>query len=317
MWQKHLRHKGFRRSNSMAHDLRNLLATVALHLETLQRLSGPSGAKAADAAHALLTRGATMCNAVLDRSTSADGRARRKGVDPIQVARQIADLLAPTVPKDFSFDIEQSTAACVLADPDDLFRVLFNLMSNAVAVANREPGSLKTVKVRVGAGESMVVDTGRRRRPGAAGWSAGGIVRPPCAADGATAAWLRSCDRARACGAKWRDSHARSGGQRHHIRVEAAGAPLGPGAGRAAPPGPAGDGLVMRESAVTPANHHGLLGRSFRCLRFTPLCNGTIHPSLRSRLCEQTDTAALSARSKRWPRAVNHFLLSRRRAERA
>jgi len=45
----------------MAHDLRNLLATVALHLETLQRLSGPSGAKAADAAHALLTRGATLC----------------------------------------------------------------------------------------------------------------------------------------------------------------------------------------------------------------------------------------------------------------
>ncbi|MGZ5790796.1 MAG: ATP-binding protein [Croceibacterium sp.] len=32
------------------------------------------------------------------------------------------------------------------------------------------------------------------------------------------------------------------------------------GAGRAAPPGPAGDGLVMRESAVTPADHQ-LLGR--------------------------------------------------------
>ena len=106
--------QGFPALDSMAHDLRNLLATVALHLETLQRLSGPSGAKAADAAHALLTRGATMCNAVLDRSTSADGRARRKGVDPIQVARQIADLLAPTVPKDFSFDIQQSTAPACL-----------------------------------------------------------------------------------------------------------------------------------------------------------------------------------------------------------
>src|SRR6516162_5190529 len=37
----------------VAHDLRNLLATVGLHLETLQRLSGPSGAKAANAANAL------------------------------------------------------------------------------------------------------------------------------------------------------------------------------------------------------------------------------------------------------------------------
>jgi hypothetical protein len=44
----------------VAHDLRNLLATVGLHLETLQRLSGPSGAKAANAAHALLT-GAPPC----------------------------------------------------------------------------------------------------------------------------------------------------------------------------------------------------------------------------------------------------------------
>jgi signal transduction histidine kinase len=140
----------------VAHDLRNLLATVALHLETLQRLSGPSGAKAADAAHALLTRGATLCNAVLDRTASTDGRARRRGVDLVQVARQVADLLAPTAPKDFSFDIEQSAATCVLADPDDLFRVLFNLMSNAVKVANREPGALKTVRVRVGTGDSLV-----------------------------------------------------------------------------------------------------------------------------------------------------------------
>src|SRR3954470_15851051 len=141
---------------SMAHDLRNLLATVALHLETLQRLSGPSGAKAAEAAHALLTRGATLCNAVLDRTTNGDGRVRRKCLDPRQVARQIADLLAPTAPKDFSFDIEQGAATCVLADPDDLFRVLFNLMRNAVAVANREPGSLKTVTVRVSTGEPVV-----------------------------------------------------------------------------------------------------------------------------------------------------------------
>ena len=149
--------QGFPALDSMAHDLRNLLATVGLHLETLQRLSGPSGAKSADAAHALLTRGTTLCNSVLDRGAKADSHARRKGADPIQVARQVADLLAPTAPEDFAFDIEQGAAACVLADPDDLFRVLFNLMSNAVAVANREPGSLKTVRVRLGTDSMMAV----------------------------------------------------------------------------------------------------------------------------------------------------------------
>jgi signal transduction histidine kinase len=122
----------------VAHDLRNLLATIGLHLETLQRLAGPSGAKAANAAHALL-----------ERAAATDVRARRRGVDPAQLARQIADLLGPTAPKGFAFRIGQEGTACVLADPDELFRILFNLMSNAVAVAQGKPGALTTVTVQV------------------------------------------------------------------------------------------------------------------------------------------------------------------------
>ena len=135
---------GYPPGTQAAHDLRNLLATVGLHLETLQRLCGPSGAKAAEAAHALLTRGAALCDNALDRTASADARARRKGVDLIQTARQVALLLAPTAAKEFSFDIVQNGTASVLADPDEVFRILFNLMSNAVAVANRKSSTLRT-----------------------------------------------------------------------------------------------------------------------------------------------------------------------------
>jgi signal transduction histidine kinase len=131
--------------SSVAHDLRNLLATIGLHLETLRRLSGPSGAKAADAAHALLTRGATLCNSALERSAGA--QARRRGVDVAQVAREVADLLRPCTPKDFCFDIGQGVSGNVLADPDDIFRILFNLMSNAVAVANRKLSALTTIAI--------------------------------------------------------------------------------------------------------------------------------------------------------------------------
>ena len=133
----------------VAHDLRNLLATVGLHLDTLQRLSGPSGAKAANAANALLTRGVALCNDALDRTAGADSRARRRGVDMIGIAREVADLLAPAAPKDLSFDIRQSCSASVLADPNETFRILFNLMSNAVAVANRKPASLTSVTLHV------------------------------------------------------------------------------------------------------------------------------------------------------------------------
>src|SRR3974377_597447 len=90
-----------------AHDMRNILASIGLHLETLQRLSGPSGAKAADAAYVLLTRGTVLCNTALDASVNADNSTHRRRVDLVETARQIADLLAPGAPKGFSFNIGQ------------------------------------------------------------------------------------------------------------------------------------------------------------------------------------------------------------------
>jgi len=102
---------GHGQATQVVHDLRNLLATVGLHVETLLRLSGPSGARAADAAHALLTRGAAVCNSALDLGANADGRARRRGVDLIAVARQVADLLAPVAPKGFAFKIDPKGSA--------------------------------------------------------------------------------------------------------------------------------------------------------------------------------------------------------------
>jgi signal transduction histidine kinase len=132
-----------------AHDMRNILASIGLHLETLQRLTGPSGVKAADAAYALLTRATILCNDALECSTSAGRHPRRRRVDLVQIAQQIAGLLAPSAPKDFSFDIDKNSADYVLADPDDVFRILFNLMSNAVTVAGRKEGAMKSVKMRV------------------------------------------------------------------------------------------------------------------------------------------------------------------------
>jgi signal transduction histidine kinase len=161
-----------------AHDLRNLLATVALHLETLQRLSGPSGTKASDAAHTLLTRGAAMC-AALDRSTSLDGRPRRRGVDVLGIAREVADLLAPAAPRGFTFDIAQNATASVLADPDEVFRILFNLMSNAVTVANRKASKLRTITIDIGSEASMITIRIADDGPGLPAGARAGLFRTP------------------------------------------------------------------------------------------------------------------------------------------
>jgi C4-dicarboxylate-specific signal transduction histidine kinase len=74
----------------------------------------------------------------------------------VQSARQVADLLAPSAPRGFSFDIDQHGAGCVLADPDDVFRILFNLMSNAVNVASRKAKAMTSVRVRVSTAGKIV-----------------------------------------------------------------------------------------------------------------------------------------------------------------
>jgi hypothetical protein len=91
-------------------------------------LAGPSGVKAADAAHAQLLRRAALCNKSLDRCASADSRPRRRGVDLIQTARDVAELLRPSAPTGFYFDIRPKAGVSVFADTDEVFRILFNLM---------------------------------------------------------------------------------------------------------------------------------------------------------------------------------------------
>jgi signal transduction histidine kinase len=139
-----------------AHDLRNLLAALGLHLETLQRLSGANGAKAADAAHAIVERAAALCDAALDSAAQPVHRSRHRRADLVQTACDVADLLAPGAPRNFSFNIDCNKSACVLADPEDAFRILFNLMHNAVTVAQRRKGCLTSLAIRTQTEGSMV-----------------------------------------------------------------------------------------------------------------------------------------------------------------
>jgi len=169
---------GFLPAARAAHDLRNLLATLGLHVETLQRLAGPGGAKAGAAAHALLERSAGLCNSAIDRETIGNGRPHRRGVDLLESARQCADLLAPNAPKGFSFQIESGRPASVLADPDEVFRILFNLLSNAVAVARRRPNVLTSVTVSVVTDAAMVTLSVADNGPGLPAGVRSGLFGP-------------------------------------------------------------------------------------------------------------------------------------------
>lgn len=122
-----------------AHDIRNALTTVGLHLETLQRLSGSRGREVAEAAHALMSRAATMCNEAIAQGAQAENR--RRGFDIIKTVVQVANLLRPTAPEGFEIRVAGSGAFIALADPREVFRILFNLLHNAITIARKQDGS--------------------------------------------------------------------------------------------------------------------------------------------------------------------------------
>lgn len=121
----------------LSHDIRSALSTIALHLETLERVSGERGAKAAAAALGLVFRAAGMCTDILNEAASPDAPARRTGFDIVTTIRQVTELLAPLAPNGFAFTIAAPGAIMALGNPQEAFRILFNLAHNAVMVARR------------------------------------------------------------------------------------------------------------------------------------------------------------------------------------
>jgi signal transduction histidine kinase len=118
-----------------AHDVRNLLATIGLHLERLEKLSGPAGSKAASAAMALVGRGGTLCTAAVAEAAGPRPVGRRRGFDLVHTINEVVALLAPATPDGFRFRVEADGPRIVLGDQTEVFRILFNLAQNAVAAA--------------------------------------------------------------------------------------------------------------------------------------------------------------------------------------
>ena len=141
-------------SAQWAHDIRNALAVASLHLETLERLSGAPGRKAASAAQATLRRAACLCHA---SRTDADGaRPRRRVVDLMPVLHDIVAQLGTLAPAHLAIRIPSDTHCLVVADATDLYRALFNLLQNAVTAARRG-ASMRELRVDIVRDEATAV----------------------------------------------------------------------------------------------------------------------------------------------------------------
>jgi len=145
-----------------AHDIRNALGTMSPYLETLERPSEPDTIRVVALANALIARAASMCNDAVNEA-AIDDTTRRRRFDVMDVIKQVFDLIAPTVPAATKLHVKGNGPVFVMADPQDVFRILFNLVHNAMTVA-RQSNLIRRidliVEVKKASAKIRIVDDG-------------------------------------------------------------------------------------------------------------------------------------------------------------
>lgn len=147
------------------HDIRNALSTVALYVDTLDHPGNPQSSKTVACTQALLGRVAAMCSGAARQAREGQPLITRARFDVVQTITQVRELIAPTLPIGVAFEVETEGSIFVLADAQDLFRILFNLLHNAATVA-RQTRTLSTIEVTVERKEAMAVITVSDDGPG-------------------------------------------------------------------------------------------------------------------------------------------------------
>jgi signal transduction histidine kinase len=139
-----------------AHDIRNALGTIALYVEALDQPTDARKTRIVASTHAMLTKAAAMCSdAVKNASRTGPGTPQRC-CDVTATVRQIADLVAPTLPSRATIEVSVPGPVEIMAEPHDMFRIVFNLVHNAATLARRH-GSVSRITLTVERTDAMAV----------------------------------------------------------------------------------------------------------------------------------------------------------------
>ena len=145
------------------HDIRNALGTIALYVDTLECPQNPQSSKTVASTQALLARVAAMCSGAAKQTHA--GPAARARFDVARTIAQVRELIAATLPASVSLQTDAPDPAPVMADAQDVFRILFNLLHNAATIARRT-GSLRAINVTLARTDTMAVITVSDDGPG-------------------------------------------------------------------------------------------------------------------------------------------------------
>jgi signal transduction histidine kinase len=149
------------------HDLRNMLASAQLLSDRLSTLSDPLAQRLAPKLVATLDRAIAFCHSTLAYGRAAERPPKLAAIALRQLVTDVAETISP--PGAGRVEIRNNVAETLelVADPEQIFRVLVNLCRNAVEAlesAGPQPGRPALVTISADHGEGVtlirVADTG-------------------------------------------------------------------------------------------------------------------------------------------------------------
>jgi len=120
------------------HDLRNLLASAQLFLERLEHVPDPTVNRLAPKILATLDRAVSYTQAVMAYGKAQERAPQRRLIALSRVGEDVADVLGLADHETVQFENRISESLEVDADPEQIFRVLLNLIRNALQALEAE-----------------------------------------------------------------------------------------------------------------------------------------------------------------------------------
>jgi signal transduction histidine kinase len=120
------------------HDLRNLLASAQLFLERLEHVPDPTVSRLAPKILATLDRAVGYTQAVMAYGKAQERAPRRRLIALRRVGDDVADVLGLTDHDSVAFDNRIPEEIEIDADPEQIFRVLLNLVRNSLQALEAE-----------------------------------------------------------------------------------------------------------------------------------------------------------------------------------
>jgi len=129
------------------HDLRNMLATAQLMSDRLSTVTDPTVQRFAPKLIASLDRAIAFCNDTVRFGRSEEAPPRREPIPVAALVREVGEGLGlPRSVVDYRIEIAEDLR--IDADRDHLYRVLNNIVRNAVQVLEQQPPGLIRVSGR-------------------------------------------------------------------------------------------------------------------------------------------------------------------------